>query len=160
MQQLRGPGKRGVNILQLLIQLVKGGVCQGQVMLSEKGPVPAVQNAPRLIHPGQQMVVAAQQEQRPDGAPVSPGHLADLHLIQRGRNGAHAVLGEYQTQHPAELFPGQGGIPQKSRRIDPARCRRSPKADGIPPPSAHGRIASAPVPRCPSSCGTPCRANR
>ena len=53
MQQLRGPGKRGVNILQLLIQLVKGGVCQGQVMLSEKGPVPAVQNAPRLIHTGQ-----------------------------------------------------------------------------------------------------------
>ena len=81
-------------------------------MLSEKGPVPAVQNAPRLIHPGQQMVVAAQQEQRPDGAPVSPGHLADLHLIQRGRNGAHAVLGEYQTQRPAELLPGQGGIPQ------------------------------------------------
>ena len=112
MQQLRGPGEGGIDVLQLLVQLVKGGVRQGQVMLLKKSSVPAVQNAPRLIHPGQQMVIASQKKQCPDGAPVSPGHLADLHLVQGGRDGTHAVLGEHQTQHPAELLPGEGRVSQ------------------------------------------------
>lgn len=62
--------------LQLVIQRVEGGVGQGDIPLSQRLPVVAVQHAAVLVDLGQQVVVGAQQEQDADAVAVVAGDLS------------------------------------------------------------------------------------
>ena len=117
VQPLRRLDKAGVNILQFVVQRVKGGVRQGDLPLLQGLPVIAVQNAAVPVDPGQQMVVGPQQEQHPDTVAVIAGDLADLHLIQRGGNGAHAVLGQHQAQQSGKFRAVQFRVPQDLHKL-------------------------------------------
>ena len=117
MHLLRGLGKAGVDILQFVVQRVKGGVRQGDVPLRQRLPVVAVQHAAVLLDLGQQVVVGSQQKQYPHPVAVVAGDLADLHLIQRGGDGTHAVLGQHQPQQSGELLAVQLRIPQNFHKL-------------------------------------------
>ena len=117
VQPLRRLDKAGVNILQFVVQRVKGGVRQGDLPLLQGLPVIAVQNAAVPVDPGQQMVVGPQQKQHPDTVAVIAGDLADLHLIQRGGNGAHAVLGQHQTQQSGKFRTVQFRVTQNLHKL-------------------------------------------
>ena len=117
MQVLRGLGKAGVDVLQLVIQRVEGGVGQGDIPLGQRLPVVAVQHAAVPVDLGQQVVVGAQQEQDADAVAVVAGDLADLHLIQRGGDGAHAVLGQHQPQQAGEFLAVQLRVRQNFHEL-------------------------------------------
>ena len=117
VQPLRRLDKAGVNILQFVVQRVKGGVRQGDLPLLQGLPVIAVQNAAVPVDPGQQMVVGPQQKQHPDTVAVIAGDLADLHLIQRGGNGTYAVLGQHQAQQSGKFRAVQFRVPQDLHKL-------------------------------------------
>ena len=63
------------------------------------------------------MVVGPQQKQPLHRVPVVAGQLADLHLIQRRRDGPHAVLGQHQPQKPGKFLAGELHLPQDLRHL-------------------------------------------
>ena len=114
---LRGLGQARVNILQLVVQRVKHGVRQQDLPLLQGLPVLRVQQAVAAGRHRQHVVVGPQQEQAPYPVPVVAGDLADLHLVQGGRNGTHAVLGQHQPQQPRELLTRQLRVPQDLHKL-------------------------------------------
>ena len=64
------------------------------------------------------MVVGPQQEQVLGGVAVIPGDLGDGHLVQRHRDGAHAVLGQHQAEQPLELVDGEPLLHQDRSGFD------------------------------------------
>ena len=128
-EPVRGLGQAGVNILQFVVQRVEAGVRQQNFPLLQGGPVLRIQQAVAAGGHGQHMVVGSQQEQALHPVPVVAGDLADLHLVQGGRDGAHAVLGQHQPQEPGELLAGQLRIPQDFRKLVQHPAEDRPQLD-------------------------------
>ena len=63
------------------------------------------------------MVIGTQQKQTLNTVPVVAGDLADLHLIQRGRDRTHAVLGQHQTQQTGELLAVHFAVAQNLHKL-------------------------------------------
>ena len=102
-QMLRRLGQTGIDVLQFVFQRVKGRIRQQNVPLLQNLPLLRLQQAVARRRLGQHMVVGSQQEQALHPVPVVAGDLADLHLVQGGRDGAHAVLGQHQSEQPLKL---------------------------------------------------------
>ena len=104
MQVVGGLGEAGIDILQLVVQWIEGGVGQGQVTLTHQIAGFFIQNSALRLNAGQHRVIGAQQEHGTDAVTIVAGDLTDLHLIQRGRNGTHTVAAQYQTQQTGKLL--------------------------------------------------------
>ena len=116
-QMLRLLGQTGIDVLQFVVQRVKGRIRQQNVSLLQNLPLLRLQQAVARRRLGQHMVVGPQQKQPLHRVPVVAGQLADLHLIQRCRNGPHAVLGQHQPQKPGKFLAGELHLPQNLRHL-------------------------------------------
>ena len=87
------------------------------IALLERLAVLVAQHAAARFRRGQHAVVRAEQEQRAHCMAVVSRHLADIHRVERHRNGADAVLRQHQPEELRKLLGVEHGIAQDLHKL-------------------------------------------
>ena len=130
-QSLRGLGQGGVEVLELDAHLLHAAGGQTDAPLGQLLPVVVVEDAAALAHGRQHVVVGPQEEQVLVRVAVVPGDLGDGHLVQRHRDGAHAVLAGHLPQQAAELVGLHGLVPQDLHELVQDAAEDLPQLGGL-----------------------------
>ena len=110
-------GDAGINVLQFLIQRVKGSVREQNIPLLQGNTLFLIQNATACVDGRQHVIVSAQQKEVLHTVSVIAGDLADLHLIQRSGDRADAVLGQHKAQKPREFLAVQFTVTEDLHKL-------------------------------------------
>ena len=116
-QAIRGLGQRRIEALEFDVHTIRAAGRQFDLHLCQGIAVILVENAAALARIGDNMIVDAQQKQVAHGMSVIAGDLADIHLIQRGGDGAHAVLGQHLAEQADELVRSHGLLTQQLHKL-------------------------------------------
>ena len=116
-KSLCGLHQGGIDVLELQRHFLHAVGGQADAALQQRLPV-LLGEDPRLPTGSRQdVVVGPQEEQHLHLVPVVHGQLREGHLIQRRRDGAHAVLAHHQLQQAHKFLPAHRAIPQDLHKL-------------------------------------------